>query len=291
MPYALVIAGLNGTVYDRVAALSANRLAPDGAVVAHPNRWNLGYARNYAAEILAKTHKKVLGFDDADRTSIVMLYVDYRDETTQALLQAFFPFCLPYRLNVDVSLEGLRPKQISERLNVIAEEIVESSTEARRRSRLISEFTNVANLTPLLLPRGNYRSATLSDLLGTLYEGLATNLDPRGLIEAEVRKFVARNPRVRAPGDERHCYSDGHLYFRSPGRARHGFYRRGQEARHGLTCLLNARSRLGGKYDPTFHYDCVPTHGRLHATYSNCHAEPTPPKSTHVNIAPNDFII
>jgi hypothetical protein len=81
------------------------------------------------------------------------------------------------------------------------------------------------------------------------------------------------------------------LYFKSPGSDRHGFFRHPPDPAHHPECLLKARSRLGSPFRHTFHYDCTGVHGRLAATYPNCHGDPVCPKPTHVNIAPSDYVI
>jgi hypothetical protein len=156
---------------------------------------------------------------------------------------------------------------------------------------VVRKYTSVHNLTPLLLPTKNFESDRLAELLGNLFWGLAANGAPDALIAQETERFLVAHPWTRMPGDDRRCLLDGVHYFRSPGHERHGFFRFSAAAGHINACLLNARSRLGGTYGYTFHYDCNAVNGGLRGDYPNCHWARVPPKKHHVNIAPNDFII
>ena len=128
-------------------------------------------------------------------------------------------------------------------------------------------------------------------MLDTLFWNLSRNTQPDNLISQETERFFAAHPWTNKPGDDQHCLSDGVHYFKSPGQARHGFFRYSEEAKHNHGCLLNARSRLGGTYEYTFHYDCNAVTGGLWAEYPNCHDVLVPPKSRHANIAPNDYVL
>jgi hypothetical protein len=181
--------------------------------------------------------------------------------------------------------------QIRSLLNEFAQHVTDAAIELRGMARIVSEFTNIQNLTPLLLPLRNFQSPTLRSILAELYEKLPQATDRKTFVDSLVKKFITFHPRVFPPGQNRHCFSDGRLFFKSPGRDRHGRFRNATADRHEMTCLLNARSRIGGHYPFDFHFDCEPVKGGLANYYSNCHAAKTAPcKNTHVNIAPNDFI-
>lgn len=286
MAYTVIIAGLPTPAFDRIKKISANRLAPDGVLILSPTP--RGYTHQYTDDIIRKAHNHAMALREGEPLSIQLLYVDYRDDATKAFLEAFYPFCLPIPLR-PIAIDSQDTKKMREALNGFVDEVLQGTRELRNRARMLSGFTHIANLTPLLLPPKNFRSRHLDGLLRTLFHQAGTVSDLRLLIEAEIRAFLARCPRVKAPEDDRHSLSDGYLYFRSPGNNRHGYYRRDDRS-HPLTCLLNARSRIGGTYQHNFHYDCIPSKGSLRGSYDNCHGEPTATKPSHVNIAPNDYI-
>lgn len=131
----------------------------------------------------------------------------------------------------------------------------------------------------------------MRSMLLRLFRNIGVHERPEQLIDAEVAAFLQTHPFVKAKGDRR-CLSDRVLFFRSPGSHRHGYYRHTiSRDPHDSLCLLNARSRLGGAYDHSFHFDCEPVSGTLSKHYPNCHNQNASPKREHVNIAPNDYVI
>ena len=142
------------------------------------------------------------------------------------------------------------------------------------------------------LPVRNFRSDHLKTMLNNLFWSLSRDASPDDLIKAETDRFIKAHPRTYpSDTDRRHCLSDKILYFKSPGRDRHGFFRHAANKGHGADCLLNARSRLGGTFNYQFHYDCEPVKGRLASSYPNCHDSLCSlPRASHVNISPNDYV-
>ena len=292
MGYSLIIAGLTPQSFDRIRKISENRFAPGGKLILSPvTERQQPYTRRYINGLLEAAHKFTKSKNENEPVSTLLIYIDYRDQSTNDLLDAFFPFGLPLSLDPPNFKEASNKQQLNSVLNQFAEELAEAAIEIRGLSRIISEFTNVANLTPLLLPLRNFRSDGLKSTLKQLYEGLAEADDAKTFIVSTIKSFLAFHPRVRAPEDDRHCFSDGYLYFRSPGKHRHGFFRNVATANHNVACLLNARSRIGGHFPASFHYDCIARNGPLAGEYPNCHdVGCAPGQDTHVNIAPNDFI-
>jgi hypothetical protein len=289
--YSLVVAGLTTQIFDRIRKISENRLAPSGKLIITPISDRTHYNRKYINGLLQAAHEYAKSKNENEPVSTLLIYIDYKNQSTEELVDAFFPFSLPLALNPPDFSETANRQQINGVLNQFAEELANATIEIRSLASIISEFTNIANLTPLLLPVRNFRSDRLKSTLRHLYRGLADADDAKMFIDSEVKSFLAVHPRVRAPHDDRHCFSDGYLYFKSPGKNRHGFFRNAAVANHNAACLLNARSRIGGHYASNFHYDCIGRVGPLAARYPNCHDTDTAPdQNSHVNIAPNDFI-
>jgi hypothetical protein len=258
-------------------------------LIATPTKTYVPYPDAYIQTLLSATHEFARSQNARDGTSALLMYIDYNDYSTKNLLDAFFPFSLPLALE-PVQIGGNRQKE-NATLNWFASEVEDSAVTLRSVARIVSDFTSVANLTPLLLPLKNFRSQALRTMIKDLYSGLVDSDDPKELIRSSIKKFFNAHPRTHYGSEDRHCFSDGHLYFRSPGKDRHGFFRNAPDSGHSMSCLLNARSRIGGRYSSTFHYDCVAVTGSLAAHYSNCHDAQTAPNDVkNVNVAPNDFI-
>jgi hypothetical protein len=286
----VVIAGLPVEMHDRVRKESSKRFAPDGFLSLKPVQWP-GYKVKQADDYINEVGGYVSSLPEDTEVAVLLAYVDYGDPSTNTFVARFFPFALARALMpLDLSdVEG--NKGFKERLNTYLDYLDAQIAALRERARVVREHTNVHNLTPLLLPLRNFRSDQFPPLLENLFNNLGSHPEPKELLKEVVSDFFAAHPRTTPDGDDRHCFSDGVLYFKSPGKHRHGFYRHSKNTSHGLTCLLNARSRLGGTYDYKLHYDCTPTRGSLNGHYPNCHGEDTQPKTTHVNIAPNDAVI
>jgi hypothetical protein len=289
--YALVIAGLRPQLFDRVKKISGKELAPGGTTIISPLSAHSRYDGKYIDKLLAATYEFAKKQGDTAPFSTLLLYADYEDNPTVDLLRAFYPFSLPLAF-IRPDFENARSgPQIASVLNTFARNLVDAAIELRRISGIVAGFTNIHNLTPLLLPMSNFRSTRLQAMIDELYFNLPGSPEPKEFIASRVERFISAHPRVRPSEEDRHCFTDGHLFFKSPGRDRHGVFRNASADAHNMTCLLNARSRVGGHYPAKFHFDCVAVRAALAKDYPNCHGlRSAPGQKTHVNISPNDFI-
>ena len=289
--YSIVVAGLPTLFFDRLRKEAETKIAPSGKLFLSPNPWVHGYSPKHVDNLISQLFEYYVTRPEKDAMVTLLLYADYADESTERLLARFFPFALPRRLPLP-DLSAARSKQEHNRLlNEFTAGVVDASRRLRAASSRVSHKTHVHNLNPLLLPVRNFQSNELSKLLWKIYSEVSYSDDPEKLINEEIARFLAKHPWATPPDGQKRALSDGVLYFKSPGNDRHGFMRNGVAKTHPVDCLLNARSRLGGRYDYCFHYDCTPVKGKLKAAYPNCHGHERPPKERHVNIAPNDFII
>jgi hypothetical protein len=291
MQTALILAGLTAALFERVRTISAKRFVPNGHLIRSPIG-QAGYSDAYAAKLIKMAHDHVLTGREADEIGIVLAYIEGEPESTKRFAQWFFPFALPMALKPFQPAANCSANSFNQQINAYLEYIVVECRRAIDLSGKVRAKMQVQNLTPLLLPVVNFKSDALVALLGSLFWNLAQSATPEALIEEETRKFISQHPRVRPPDEERHCYSDELHFFRSPGRHRHGFLRHSQSSTHSPACLLNARSRIGGSFDYTFHFDCMPVRGNTHQHYPNCHGiHCAPGHHQNVNIAPNDYVI
>lgn len=289
--YSIVIAGLPTLLFDRLRREAETKIAPGGKLFLSPNPWSNSYDPKHINNLIEQLFQYLLKRPEKDAMVTLLLYADFGDESTAKLLKRFFPFALPRRLAVPDFSKAKSKQDHSKLLNEFVASVVDASRKVRAASNKISHRTHVHNLNPLLLPIRNFQGDELSELLWKVYSEASYSDDPDKLLSDEISRFLAKHPWATPPDGQKRALSDGVLYFKSPGNDRHGFLRNSIAKTHPIDCLLNARSRLGGAYDYCFHYDCTPVKGKLKAGYENCHGHDSPPKKTHVNIAPNDFII
>ena len=287
MSYVLVIAGASGSTFQLLEGLSSSLLAPGGVVIRIPVTGNdSAYSARYVRSLVRATSSCVSKVPEQEPVSILLLYLNASDRSESVLLDAFFPMALPFSISV---IDPYGDGQLLNR-KAIKKLIVEGAQRLRDVYPKVSDKTQVANISPLLLPLRNFRSGALTNMLKELYDRLGKHDSPGDLIGEVVNRFKTLHPPVKPPDGAQHCYTDGNLYFKSPGRNRHGFFRNAGKNAHSDECILRARSRLGGSIPYTLHYDCTPLR-QLAKAYPNCHCEDTPPKEKHVNIGPSDFII
>ncbi|TDH36256.1 hypothetical protein E2A64_13310 [Pseudohoeflea suaedae] len=287
----LVIGGVPTIAFDRLRKVSSNRLAPGGKLILSPNPWKGAYHPQHAHKLITEANAFCASRPEKDPIVTLLIYVDFADRSTTEFLNSFFPFSLPYRITLPNFYKASNGNEANRLLGEFEEKVLTASAKLREVSALISHETGLPNLNPLLLPRRNFRSQALDRMLRRIFDEVMESDNPKALVEAEVSSFHARHPWLTPPGDQKRCLSDGQLFFKSPGKHRHGFFRNSAAAAHNLDCLLNARSRLGGSYDYCFHFDCEPVRGKLRASYENCHGGNGIPKEKHVNIAPNDYVV
>ncbi len=213
MPIDIVIAGLSVAGFDELRRESERRLAPSGNLFARPVR-KPGYPKDAALKYQQDMCDRILALPETAQISVTIAYVDYADETTKQFIDAFRPFAL------------VRPIEPLEKHNgAYGEYLVEQALELRSRASRVSEFTNIANVTPFLLPYRNFDSPHNEEMVENLYNSLGVADDIAGLMKTEKNKIAQYHPRVKPPKGQQSCYSDGRLFFKSPGRARHGYFR------------------------------------------------------------------
>lgn len=289
MSYPLVIiAGADKALFDVLCGLSGNLLAPKGALVMKPTQDRL--SMQYADALLAEGRNALKKLDEAVPVNTVVLAICEPGEDDAAFRQRFFPFALYRRIDAPDLSEAYSTNAKNRIRNAFASRLPKTVIDLRQRAEVVKGVVSKANMSAYVLPIRNFRRNELRELLEATFGEAGTAADLRRLLDANEQAFVKRVPMTTPPSSDRRCYSDGRHYFKSPGRDRHGVYKNSGDGNHQLTCLLNARSRLGGSLSHNFHFDCDPVR-RLDADYPDCHEECLPPKKAHVNIAPSDGII
>lgn len=229
--------------------------------------------------------------NETEPVSLLLGYVDFADQSTQRFVREFFPFCVTMAIDPFDARRIKSTKQKNRALAEYVERVVKLSRHLQDVASAVRAHTSGNNLTPLLLPVRNFRSGALRKYFERLFFGLSAARDPYDELAQIVAAILAAHPWVHPPGGTQRCLCDGRLYFKSPGKARHGYFHHQRNAVHRQSCLLSAKSRLGAAYSHNFHFDCTPVRGALSPEYPNCHdANTRPPARTHVNIAPTDYI-
>ncbi len=280
MPIDIVIAGLSVAGFDQLRKTSEKRLAPSGDLFSRPVK-KPGYPKDAALRYQEELCNRILKLPVNAEISLTIAYVDYSDETTKQFLDAFRPFAL---------VRPIEPLGEQQNGQEYRDYLVAQAKELRDRANRVSEFTNVRNVSPFLLPYRNFDSSHHVEMVEYLYHKLGVVDDIAAVMNTQKNKITQHHPRVKAPNQQQSCYSNGRLFFKSPGRARHGYFRHTSNQGHHPSCLLAARCRFGGRYPHDLHYDCEPV-TQLEASYPNCHGKGTRPGPNHVNICPNDYII
>lgn len=276
--------------FDRVARESSNLLVPDGKLIMKPLSGRT-YTAGTARDFLREARDYATELPEAEPVSALLLYVNHGDHATDQFVEQFFPFCLSAALS-PLDIAGVTSKnELNRRLNAFVRTIALSARTLRKSADAVKAALSGSNLTPLLLPLRNFASQYLRSKLQVLFLDLAKSSDPGVTVATAQEDLIRQHPWVKSQTDAKRCLSDGILYFKSPGSDRHGYFRHPPDPAHNPECLLKARSRLGGPFRHTFHYDCTPVHGHLAPAYPNCHGGLVAPKPTHVNIAPSDYII
>lgn len=287
MSYVLLVAGASNSTIGTISAISGKLLAPDGEVIRLPLKGNDAcYTSKYVNMLVKSTCDSLSRRSESEPVSVLLLYLNLQNGTEKCLLDAFFPMALP--LGIDMQRTSGKDGLLKGK--GLRGEVVKGAQRLRKIYPQVSDKTQVANLSPLLLPVRNFRADPLEEMRSALYSGLSTHKSPGELIEEKVKTFKTSHPPVKPPDGKQHCYTDGYLFFKSPGRDRHGFFRNSGEGGHADDCIMRARSRLGGSIPYTLHYDCTPVR-KLAKAYLNCHGHSKPPNDRHVNIGPSDFII
>lgn len=292
----MIISGLPEVAFRRVSSIPMKKFVPSGRLLTKPVLYPGSYPHQQAAEYIEEAHSYAASLPEATRISVLLAYVDYGDQTTRRFVDSFFPFALSRALD-PLDLTGVtRAHTKNHRLNEYARYLMRVARDLIARAGTITAETSAANLTPLLLPVRNFHEDEFGEILWRLYDELGAAAEPQAVLKAAKDEFLSKcpltHPEEKGRQKRQHCFSDGKLYFQSPGNHRHGYYRHKNEEGHKFECLLNARSRLGGRYDHSFHFDCRPVKGKhLSPHYPNCHDEECAPGKGHVNIAPNDYVI
>jgi hypothetical protein len=283
----VIIAGADQELFDALAGLSAKALAPNGVVVVKPTRD--GLSQGHADALLAEARKKVKLLAETVAVNTIVLTICQPDGD-RAFRQRFYPFAL-YRRVSPPDFSEARSRNARNRIqNAFLAQFQKTVVDLRQRAEVVKGVVSKANMSAFVLPVRNFRRKELGELLEDTFEKAGAVADLATLLRTNEQNFVKRVPMTTPPDSDRRCYSDGRHFFKSPGRDRHGYYKNAGDGDHQLTCLLNARSRLGGSLTHDFHFDCQPVR-TLDADYPDCHDERREPKKAHVNIAPSDGII
>lgn len=285
--FIVCVAGLSQDLFQHARGISSKKFAPRGTLIWKPlpvAGYTSQLAKAYVQDAATWLKQQV----ETLRTSVILIYVDHPGQQTVTFVRHFFPFALAVPL-APIDLSGTTNKaSLNTAYNEYLDRLVEVAVRARQATDLISHELNVEQKSPLLLPVRNFRTDDYVPLLEGAFQALGTAANISALLKSNFTAFV-QNYWKTMPSNGKRCFSDGSLFFLGPGKNRHGHLRHNAKG-HGDDCFLSARCRLGGRFAHDFHFDCQPVR-QLRAQYPNCHDVNTAPAPSHVNIAPNDYVI
>lgn len=283
------IAGLSQDAIERVQAEPARFTREKGNVpIMFPMRPPFIYTHDMSSRYLGEACRRARLENGPIRARVVLVYIDH-GESAQSLLEAFYPYALVSKLEPFHPL-ACEKRERNHRLKEFLKRLERTTIALIANSRQVSGVFEGDNFSPILLPLRNFKSASLSIIIQDLFKTLGTSPTPIDDLERAKSALRKDYPVIRQKGAQPYVVDEGGLRFASPGSNRHGFAQMWTKP-HNPGCFLSSRSRLGGAFDPLFHYDCSRDGSSAAGRYPNCHNEvDAVSRSTHVNIAPSDAI-
>ena len=181
----IAIAGLSVAGFDVLRKESEKKFAPSGNLFARPVK-KPGYPKDAALQYQEQIRDRILALSETTKISVTIAYVDYADETTKQFIDAFRPFAL---------VRPIEPLKEQHNGRAYREYLVAQAKELRGRASRVSEFTNIANVTPFLLPYRNFDSSYYGGMVESLYHSLGVVDDITGERDA----IQVELPRHRRP--------------------------------------------------------------------------------------------
>lgn len=299
----VAVAGLPAVHYNRIDQQGSTMFGTGQRFIASPLKADASgtYAPNVAHgwRLLDKLAKALQTDETLQDHGCGVLLLSPPDYDASATLDLLAPFAVAVEvaLPVPVQTQGrpaqMQANQIGAALRAATPRLV------RAVNAMNSELETRLNRTPLLLPLRDFDGRGVADEIRGLSLSLPLEDRPSEAIAAACKRIEATYPFDKAKVGSARCFTDDRkIEFRPPGRANHGMAA-SAEPPHNANCFLNGGFRIGGRYEPGFHYDCrhrLSTGKRkkakvLKGSFLDCHddrdnyvGEP------HLNIAPNDFV-
>lgn len=299
----VAIAGLPATHYNAIQKQAATIFGTGNRFIAEPLKPNDAGAHRpdtmHADALLARI-TKALKSDTGLRDhgcGVIVLHAEGFDVTD--ILERLAPFAMLRTITLPLPMETQgRPAQMQ--VNQIAAALRAATPSlVRAVNAMNSEFETRLNRTPLLLPLRNFHGKSVAAIIQRLSVELPLAPRPSEAILSACKSIEARYPFGKVGGGSTKCFTDDRdIQFRLPARAHHGMAA-SADLPHNPRCFLNGGFRLGGHYEPGFHYDCRRDHSSgqrknarpLKGTFPDCHGDRATYKGEpHLNIAPNDYI-
>lgn len=244
------------------------------------------YTAAYAKTAISKLFKSYVRNKPLSAVTLVLRDLPGKDEFTA--LERNSTFKVSFEFESDSKLSG---RFRGQRLALLFRRVQAARNEARAALRVLKdEINSNANRTPFLLPLRSFHSKSFLTWLEDANTSMVSAQDKQVEVKRLRAKFESHHPFLRPGKGKKGCYVDrSNRCFWSPGKARHGAPGAGKG--HPPLCVISARHRLGATYDEHFHFDCTARKGQISGEFPNCHGDALHvPSTTHINIAPNDFV-
>ena len=291
MPDLFMVAGLPSTYAASIDARTRKRIVSETGellvVPMLPGLMKPTYNSEYRDQLLRACSNWVEKRPLDDSFSISLLYARRSSQDVSGLLQDFFPFALVCEFPAPriVYHEDLIRREVKR----LSKHLAPRCSKLRTQAKIIREhLSSCVRHTPLLLPPRNFGSANLNSALLRLLEEAVCDEPADSLIKAIIKDFEKTATRKKNSGSLHYVNNDGLIFVAPKYEQFHGHAR---PSDHPWTCHLGGRARLGGSYNPRFHYDCRPLRGTLKREYASCHEQQFAVMNrSYLNVAPNDNI-
>ena len=252
---------------------------------------NVPYTEKYAKGVYDRLAYKLKGRRNQTResllaeTKLVILFLHKLDGSNDVLfdwfgLEAFVsPLMFPEIIEMPLETRNQRGHLVRQLIGRVRRAI----RHARKMLDAIHEEVNGReNKTCLLLPPKTF---------GKEFQNVQRRVRTAAFNGEDTTSFVKSLKTLRISKHGKYYEGEGKLIFMSPSKAgpRHGLPPV-WEGGHESSCVIRGRLRFGTTYDPRFHYDCPIGQGSRRQ-FPGCHSPCVmPPRRTHANVAPNDWV-
>ena len=250
------------------------------------------YTENYVVSVYQLFARAIReSTKEGGNARCVLGYVSYG--TTDAIVVNMFQrevLTFPFADKSIIEFNDRPKAAVGESVNTAIEMLREQAARAKKSLHAIEkEIQSAANRTPMLLPTRAFGGDAIDRFLRSLTANLLEAEDPFAEVREEVDRFCKRFPRRRFSDDRREYFINRKgIVFRTGGPS-HGASRPEFQGHHDIQCFPRSRLRLGGSFNPAFHYDCCASQGDLPSLWTGCHGQSISIRRQYANVYPNDY--
>ncbi|WP_372574527.1 hypothetical protein [Ruegeria jejuensis] len=240
--------------------------------------------------LLASNHavlKKIEHNFECHQGFAILNFCSALDASLSASFEPSIPCCFMREIDYGVETTSGVNRLVREVLAAVNQKI---GKVVRNHGALKVELSKT-NSTPLLLPVVNFKSEDLKRFFDFISKNYSSVKVESYLLAH--KKRISSCMKAAQDGRKAFLSNDG-LYFKTPGRAKHGSHppKLDFDTDHKILCRVGSLIRFGVKIETGFHYDCkYEKGGSFSQDRSSCHGQAVSTNGCgYVNIYPNDYI-